>query len=361
MVFGPDGNKMSKSRGNTVSPEEAVEEYSADAARQALALGGQPGSDVQFQWKEVKSASRFLTKLWNIVKFAAGHFDEDTPDIADPAYRDADDWIRSKATRVASDVEAEMEAYRFDAALRELREFAWNDLADDYVELAKGRLYNGRPGERDAARKTLYDVVSAVTRMLAPFSPHLADEIWQYLPGTEGSVHTADWPALDAYDEDVEARGEVIAEATREIRAWKSANGYPLNADLDDVELYFDPGSEVENVDTYDLSETINAPARVREGRPNVELVPVDVDGDDSEIGPEFRGDAGIVLQALNEADPAVIQAQKNSGDTITLEADGEEYELDADWVTVEEEYRAEGGEEVAVVETEFGTVLVYP
>ncbi|WP_435098939.1 valine--tRNA ligase [Halarchaeum sp. P4] len=361
MVFGPDGNKMSKSRGNTVSPEEAVEEYSADAARQALALGGQPGSDVQFQWKEVKSASRFLTKLWNIFKFAAGHFDEDTPNIEDAAYRDADNWIRSKATRVADDVEAEMEAYRFDAALRELREFAWNDLADDYVELAKGRLYNGRPGERDAARKTLYDVVSAVARMLAPFSPHLADEIWQYLPGTEGSVHTAEWPALEAYDEEAEKRGDVIAEAAREIRAWKSANGYPLNAELDDVELYFDPGASVENVDTYDLSETVNAPVRVREGRPNVELVPVDVDGDDSEIGPEFRSEAGVVLQALAEADPEVIQAQKNSGDTVTVEADGEEYELDAEWVTVEEEYRAEGGAEVAVVETEFGTVLVYP
>jgi len=309
----------------------------------------------------VKSASRFLTKLWNIFKFAAGHFDEDTPDVEDAAYRDADKWIRSRATRVAANVEAEMEAYRFDAALRELREFAWNDLADDYVELAKGRLYNGRPGERDAARKALYDVVSAVARMLAPFSPHLADEMWEYLPGTEGSVHTAEWPELDAVDEAAEERGDVIAEATREIRAWKSANGYPLNADLADVELYFDPGSEVENVDTYDLSETVNAPVRVREGRPNVELVPVDVDGDDAEIGPEFRSEAGVVLGALAEADPEVIQAQKNSGDTVTLDVDGETYELDADWVDVEEEYRAAGGEEVAVVETEFGTVLVYP
>jgi len=84
MVLDPDGKKMSKSSGDAVTPDEAIAEYSADALRQALALGGQPGSDVQFQWKEVKSASRFLTKLWNIVKFAEGHFDEDTPDIADP-------------------------------------------------------------------------------------------------------------------------------------------------------------------------------------------------------------------------------------------------------------------------------------
>jgi len=359
MVFGPDGNKMSKSRGNVVQPDEAIEEYSADAVRQALALGGQPGSDVQFQWKEVKSASRFLTKLWNIVKFSGGHFDEDTPDIADPAYRDADRWILSELTRVADEVEAEMENYRFDAALRRLREFAWEDLADDYVELVKGRLYNGRPGERAAAEETLYTAVTAVVRMLSPFSPHVTEEIWSHLPGTEGSVHNATWPDVDMLDEDAEAAGEYIAETASEVRRWKSENHIPLNESLDRVELYFDAGAEA-SLDTYDLSETVNAPIKLVEGRPDIELVPVEADADDSKVGPEFRSDAGAVMQAVADADPAEIQAQIHSGDTVTVEADGESYDLDADWLTVEEEYRAESGEEVAVVETSFGTVLVY-
>ncbi|MFB6071791.1 MAG: valine--tRNA ligase [Halobacterium sp.] len=359
MVFGPDGNKMSKSRGNVVEPDEAIEEYSADAVRQALALGGQPGSDIQFQWKEVKSASRFLTKLWNIVKFASGHFDEDTPEIQDPAYRDADRWILSELTRVADEVEAEMEAYRFDAALRRLREFAWEDLADDYVELVKGRLYNGRPGERAAAEKTLYTAVTAVVRMLSPFSPHVTEEIWRHLPGTEGSVHQSSWPAVDMLDEDAETAGEHIAEAASEIRAWKSANHMPLNADLERVELYFEPDEDA-TLDTYDLSETVNAPIKLVSGRPDVELVPVDVDADESEIGPEFRSDAGAVLQAVEAADPAEIQAQLHSGDTVTVEAGGQSFELDGDWLEVEEDYRAESGEEVNVIEASFGTILVY-
>jgi len=359
MVFGPDGNKMSKSRGNVVEPDEAIEEYSADAVRQALALGGRPGSDVQFQWKEVKSASRFLTKLWNIVKFAGGHFDEDTPDIADPAYRDADRWILSELTRVADEVEAEMEAYRFDAALRRLREFAWEDLADDYVELVKGRLYNGRPGERAAAEKTLYTAVTSVVRMLSVFSPHVTEEIWQHLPGTEGSVHNAAWPDPEYLDEDAEVAGRHIAETASEVRAWKSESGMPLNEDLDRVELYFEPGQNGK-LDTYDLSETVNAPIKLVEGRPDVELVPVDVDGDESEIGPEFRSEAGAVLQAIDAADPAEVQAQIHSGDTVTVEAAGESYDLDADWLSVDEEYRAESGEEVTVLETSFGTILIY-
>ncbi|WP_232687042.1 valine--tRNA ligase [Halobacterium zhouii] len=358
MVFGEDGNKMSKSRGNVVSPTEVVEEHSADAFRQAMALGGQPGSDVQFQWKEAKSASRFLTKLWNIAKFAGGHFDERTADVQNPAYRDADRWLLSELTRVTEEVETEMENYRFDSALRTLREFAWEDLADDYVELVKGRLYNGRPGERAAAEHTLYVAITSVLRMLSPFSPHATEEIWHALPGTEGSVHEAEWPTVDMLDEDAESAGEHITETASAIRAWKSERGMALNADLERVELYFENGDAA--LDTYDLSEAVNAPIKLVDGRPDVELVPVDADADDAKVGPEFRSDAGLVFQALEETDPAEIQAQMHSGDTVTVEADGQSFDLDADWLTIEEEYRAQSGEEVEVLETAFGTILVY-
>ncbi|MCF2240753.1 hypothetical protein KI372_04920 [Halobacterium salinarum] len=135
----------------------------------------------------------------------------------------------------------------------------------------------------------------------------------------------------------------------------------PLNADLDRVELYFDDSDDdAARLDTYDLSETVNAPIRLIDGRPDVELVPVDVDGDDSEIGPEFRSDAGTVMEAIAAADPAAIQAQIHSGDTVTVEADGESFDLDADWLTVTEEYRASSGEEVTVIEASFGTVIIY-
>jgi valyl-tRNA synthetase len=357
MVFGPDGNKMSKSIGNVVAPTEAVEEYSADAFRQSIALGGRPGSDVQFQWKEVKSASRFLTKLWNIFQFASGHFDSDTAAVSDPAYRDADRWILTRASEVADEVESDMEAYRFDAALRKVREFAWNELADDYVELVKGRLYNGRPGERDAARHALYTVLSGVVRMLAPFSPFVTEEIYNHLPGTEGSVHAAAWPEISVRDEEAVAAGEVIAEAASEVRAWKSERGMALNAELDRVELY--PDADV-TVDTYDLAETVNAPVHVRDGTPDVELVPVGVDPDHSVIGPEFRDRAGQVVAALEAADPKEIQVAKSRGE-IALDVEGETVTLDPEAVGIEEEHRAGSGEEVHIVETESATVLVFP
>ncbi|WP_122088334.1 valine--tRNA ligase [Halalkalicoccus subterraneus] len=360
MVFGEDGNKMSKSRGNFVQPEEVVEEHGADAFRQAIALGGQPGSDIQFQSKEVTSASRFLTKLWNISRFADGHLDEDTPTVDAPAYRDADRWILTELDSVARDVEADMEAYRFDAALRKIREFVWHDLADDYLELIKGRLYEGRPGERDAARHALYTTLSGSLRMLAPFSPFFTEELYRELPGTEGSVHVAGWPAVEAdwNREEAITDGELIADAASTIRGWKSDSGMALNADLDRIELYAD--GEVEGLDTYDLSEAVNGPVYIEAGRPDVELVPVEVEPDQSVIGPEFRDRAGAVLGALSEADPAEIRAQRETGE-IELDVDGETVTLSPEAVEIREERRAESGEEVAVLEAEHATVLVFP
>ena len=358
MVFGPDGNKMSKSRGNVVAPTEAIEEHSADAFRQSLAIGGTPGSDIQFQWKEVTSASRFLTKVWNIVRFADGHFDEDTPDIQDPAYRDADRWILSKLTRTVQSVEADMDAYRFDSAIRDIREFVWRDLADDYLELVKGRLYEGRPGERNAARYTLYTALTAILRMLAPFSPFLTEEAWHHLPGTEGSIHSADWPETDMLDEEAEREGDIIANVAASIRAWKSEEGIALNAELDRVEVYFDETDG--RPDTYDLSSAINAPVYPETGRPNVELVPVGIDPDHSVIGPKFREQAGAVVAALEAADPAELKASKATHGEVTVEVDGETVTIDGDAVEIVEEQRAAGGEEVEVIETDHATVLVF-
>lgn len=359
MVFGPDGNKMSKSRGNVVTPSEAIEEYGADALRQAIALGGQPGSDVQYQPKEATSASRFLTKLWNISRFADGHLDEETPEIDAPAYRDADRWILTELDSVARAVESDMESYRFDAALRKIREFVWHDLADDYLELIKGRLYEGRPGERDAARHALYTALSASLRMLSPFSPFFTEEIYRELPGTAGSVHAADWPEIEIdWDrEEAIAEGELIAEVTSSIRGWKSDEGMALNADLSRVEIY---ANSVEGLDTYDLSEAVNGPVYIESGQPEIELVPVEVDPDQSVIGPEFRDRSGAVLGALSAADPAEIKAQKEMGE-ISLDIGDETVSLSPEAVSVHEERQAESGEEVAVLETERATVLVFP
>lgn len=357
MVFGDDGYKMSKSRGNFVQPEEVVDEYSADAFRQAMALGGQPGSDIQFQWKEVTAAGRFQTKLWNITKFASEHLDTSVHSIEDPAYRDVDEWILSRCATVAETVEQEMNEYRFDTALREIRDFVWHDLADDYLELVKGRLYEGRPGERDAGRHALFTVLSASMQMLSPFAPFISEEAWSHLP-TEGSIHESSWPTFPDVDSEIVSRGDLIADVAARIRGWKSDEGIPLNAPLARIELYL---TDDIPLDTYDLADTVNAPVYLEQGRPNVEMVPVSIDIDHSELGPAFREDSGQVVAALERSDPAELQAEMQTNGVVEVEVAGEAYEIPPEMLDIREEQRAESGEEVTVLELDDVSILVFP
>ena len=362
MVFGEDGNKMSKSRGNVVNPGEVLEAYGADAFRQSIALGGQPGSDIKFQWKEVKSADRFLTKIWNITRFAENHLSEDTPAVEDPAYRVVDRWVLWRLIDVVDEVETHMSAYRYDAALRTLREFVWGDLADDYLELVKGRLYEGRPGERNAARYTLFTALSASVRMLSPFSPFFAEEVWSHLPTEAESVHAARWPSVDEPWTDDQHVGALIVEVAEAIRAWKSDAGLALNAEIERVELY--PTLDLDEdhgIDTYDLSNAVNGPVYIKSGRPAVDLVPVDISIDQRVIGPEFREQAGAVISALEAADPAELAREKVHKGEFEIQIDGEVVVVDAEAVEIIEEQQAASGEEVELLETEHATVVIVP
>ncbi|MDZ7689462.1 MAG: valine--tRNA ligase [Halobacteriales archaeon] len=355
MVFGDDGNKMSKSRGNFVQPEEVVEEYGADAFRQAMASAGRPGSDIQFQWKEVERASKFLTKTWNLHRFAAPHIAKDTYDYDPenpPELRLADRWILSRLSRVAEEVAEEMDAYRFDTALQAVREFTWNELADDYVELVKGRLYEEDGEGHEAVRWTLRTVLESVVVMASPFAPYFAEEVYDAF--YDHSVNETDWRGVDMVDNEAEEAGDVLADAVASVRRWKSDEGMALNAELGRVEVYVE-GSTFE---AGDASNALNAEVVVKDGEPELEEVPVEIEPDMSVLGPKYRDEAGALVGALKARDSGEVAREKQDGG-VTVEIDGETVEVEADAVEVVNELRS-GGEEVEVIETDDATVLVF-
>ncbi len=356
MVFGDDGHKMSKSRGNFVQPEEVVEEYGADAFRQSMASAGRPGSDIQFQWKEVERASKFLTKTWNILRFAAPHVGKDVYDYDPgdpPELRLADRWILSRLSDVTDEVAEEMDAYRFDTGLQKVREFTWNELADDYLELVKGRLYEEEGEGHDAVRWTLRTVLEAVVVMSSPFAPFFAEEAYEVF--ADESINEADWREVDMRDEDAEEDGDVLAETVAEVRRWKSDEGMALNAELGRVEVYVDEGVEF---DANDAGNALNADIAVETGEPELEEVPVEVDPDMSVLGPEFRDKAGEVVGALQARDAEAVAEEIDEG-VVTVDVGGETVEIDAGSVEVVNELRSRG-EEVEVLEPEGATVLVF-
>lgn len=249
MVLGEDGYKMSKSRNNFISPDEVIQEHGADVFRQWAAIGGAVGSDVQFRWKDIVAASKFMQKLWSILRFSMLHLSDYQYEEGAVNLRIVDKWLLSKLNKLVLSVTDAMENYKFDEAMKDIRTFAWNVLADDYIELAKSRLYGSSGDEgKESAKYALYMTLNTLSKLLAPFIPFYAEEMYSYIePGK--SVHKEDWPEVeqDMIDVEAEMEGDVIADIVRAVRRYKSEHGIPLNAPLGKLEIY------LEVLDTEDI------------------------------------------------------------------------------------------------------------
>ena len=150
MVLGEDGFKMSKSRGNIIVPEEILVKYGADSLRQWGAMGAATGSDIMFNWNDVVAASRFQTKMWNITKFSLIQLEKEGVDATARVTALADRWLLVRLSDTIQKVSEAMDTYQFDIALKTIREFSWDLLADNYIELVKGRLYLTDPSRKGA-------------------------------------------------------------------------------------------------------------------------------------------------------------------------------------------------------------------
>ncbi|MBQ3620780.1 MAG: valine--tRNA ligase [Methanosarcinaceae archaeon] len=355
MVLGPDGRKMSKSLGNIISPLDVCKDYSADAFRQWAALGGSVGSDVMFRWEDVVSASRFIQKMWNIYRFSMmnleGFTASDAAGFDRSLLKAADFWLLSKLNVMIRETTDAMEAFRFDDCFKLLRAFIWETLADNYLELVKGRLYGKDAEEKKAAQYTLYVTIDTLCRLLAPFVPFLAEEMYSRI-GTE-SVHKASWPEADEslISADAELMGEYIKEITGEIRGYKSGHKIALNAPLRNIEIY---GVAV---DTTDISGAVNSPVVFREGKPDFDYVPTEVKPNMGALGPVFKGKAGKVGASLKALDPAEALKMKEAG-RISVTVDGENIELDGSTIEVLKEL-VSAGREVDVLHVKDAVVII--
>jgi valyl-tRNA synthetase len=228
MVRDRFGKKMSKSGGNSVDPQEWLDEYGADALRFTLLRGANPGTDVPIGEEQVEGSRRFGTKLWNATRFALANgatVDTAVPDRAD--LTDADRWILDKADRLVSDVDTSFDGFEFARLAEALYHFTWDEFCDWYVELAKVQI--GEGGARaDATRAVLGHVLDTVLRLLHPLMPFVTERLWTALTGEESLV-IAPWAAVSGQDADpaATARIESVQKLVTEIRRFRSDQGLP--------------------------------------------------------------------------------------------------------------------------------------
>ena len=185
LVRDEQGRKMSKSLGNGVDPLEVVDEYGADALRFSLVMGVSPGNDTRYSRDKVESARNFANKVWNASRFVLMNVAERNE--IDPAKLEiADKWILSRLQIAIREISDHMEDGDFGLAATKIYDFAWSEFCDWYIELSKARLL-GEDGEsKETVKAVLLYVLESLIKLLHPFMPFLTEQVYKYLPGSEG-------------------------------------------------------------------------------------------------------------------------------------------------------------------------------
>ena len=211
LVLDAQGQKMSKSRGNTVDPMAVMTRHGADAVRLFLVSSAQVWVPRRFDESVIReTAGRFLVTLRNVYSGIFAQYANFgwAPSAADPAPAARpvlDQWVLSRLAAVEADVDARLTAFDATGAARALMDFVSEDVANWYVRLSRARFYEVDGDDHRAAFATLHEVLTVTCRLLAPFAPFLADWIHRELTGT--SVHLAPFrrPSVAARDLGLEA------------------------------------------------------------------------------------------------------------------------------------------------------------
>ncbi len=230
LVRDAHGRKMSKSRGNTVDPLDWIDRFGADATRFTLARGASPGGDVAVSEEWVTGARNFCNKLWNASRFALlnGAVAVDAlPEAA--SLSTADRWITSRLAAVTAEVDVLYEQYEFGKICELLYHFAWDEVCDWYLELAKPALSS--PAAQ-TTREVLGFVLDRLLRLLHPVIPFVTEELWTALTGGD-SVMMAAWPgqrqgeAASQPGRDPAAEAEItsLMRLVTEVRRFRSDQG----------------------------------------------------------------------------------------------------------------------------------------
>lgn len=330
MVLAEDGRKMSKSLGNVVEPDDIIKKYGADSLRQWAAMGGAPGSDIPFSYKDVKFGNRFLRKLWNALIFASEHFTEEEK----VNLNIVDRWILSRLNKLVDRVTNSLENYRFDRAILDIQNFVWHEFCDIYIEEIKHRIYNPETyGDlsKKAAIFTLKKVLFTVIKLLAPFTPHFCEEAYHRFFRGERSIHLQPWPEIEAeyIDDDVEEKAKVINDIIIKIRRYKAEKGLPLNYEIKRVTIY---SSSTYNQLIERSSDTISGTLRIKELNISNEPLKfeekiVDIIPDYSKLGPKFRDKMKYVLKELKNRKEKVYSELKEKG-KVKINIGKESYEV---------------------------------
>ena len=239
-----EGHKVSKSESrNLTDPFEVMEKYSADAIRYWSA-GTKLGEDSIINEDKIAVGQRLVTKIWNTARFSYPFLYGYNPPASIPSLVPTDEWVLSRLQRLIKEVSDSYKQYDHTSAKSKIEAYFWDIFTDNYLEMVKNRLYDQIDGtpEKESARYTLYQVLLAVLKMLAPLIPYVTEEIFQLMfrrNEAEISIHLTEWPEIreEMINSEADSIGEVLVEIATTIRRYKSEKQLPMSTPLDLIKI----------------------------------------------------------------------------------------------------------------------------
>jgi len=275
-ILDPDRKKMSKSKGNVVTPKGLLDQYGSDAVRY-WAANGRPGTDTAFDEGQMKIGRRLAIKILNASKFTltlASDSKADSGSVSNPL----DQALLSKLLKLIETTTLAFDEFDYARALERTEQFFWS-FTDDYVELVKARAY-GSQGDQEAqsAHITLKITLETLLRLFAPFLPFVTAEVWSW--SHQDSIHSAPWPTSDELSDGLEKEIDIgildaASETLSEVRRAKTEAKRSLkvkaatvvvsasNERIRQVGLARNDLIEAGNIDALELVEQEEAPPSV--------------------------------------------------------------------------------------------------
>lgn len=346
LILDGDGLKMSKSRGNVLDPWEVINKNGADAVRWYLYTASPPGQDRRFSSDLVGEVLRnFTLTLWNTYSFFVTYANLDgwSPDPAiEPEYSALDRWLLSALHTLVRDVTFALDHYDVLAASRPIQDFVDN-LSNWFLRRSRRRFWKSESdGDKFAAYATLYEALLTVSKLLAPFMPFLADEIYLNLVGNGrengASVHLAQWPQFneDFIDEKLNREMETVMKlasvghaarnkANRKVRQPLAEAAFSLGS-LDDrnvIEKYADILLDELNVKKVRLLDA------------DTDAVAYEIKPLPKQLGQKYGAKFPLIRESIQNMDAEPAAKILLSGQPLSLTLNGETLQIFADEVEV--------------------------
>jgi isoleucyl-tRNA synthetase len=321
-----EGKKMSKSLGNVVSPDDVITKYGAESLRFYVLSQNAPWEDLKFSWDEVGNIHRMVNILWNVYRFPLPYMILDKFNPADLEeklstlpLRIEDRWILSRMQSLIKAVDVAMSEYNLHKATRPISEFILEDLSRWYIQLIRPRTWReANDPDKLAAYYTLYEVLVTITKLIAPFMPHISEEMYQNLVrninrNAPESVHLCEWvkPKENFIDAGLEKKMDIIREiveaSSNARQKLKRKLRWPVKR------IVISPKNEIVNEAVASLESVLKEQTNAKEivmlkqdetwEELGVEVLPNHV-----ALGPAFKKDAGKVIAELKKADGRKIK-----------------------------------------------------